>query len=147
ARMEVTLFEETYQRHRDLIVKDAIVQVEGGLRFDEFSDAWRLVAKQLQPLHTVRERLARSMLLLLPPASESPALLGALEKLLRSAKRGQCTLALRYRAASLAGTLRCADEWKVAPSAELIERLEELLGPQSVRLSYASPALSAAMAH
>ena len=46
-RMEVTLFEEVYQRHRELIVKDALVQVEGALRFDEFSDAWRLAAKQV----------------------------------------------------------------------------------------------------
>ena len=29
-RIEVTLFEEVYQRYRDLIVKDALVQVEGG---------------------------------------------------------------------------------------------------------------------
>ena len=40
--IEVMLFEETWQRHRDLIVKDAMVLVEGTLRFDEFSDAWRL---------------------------------------------------------------------------------------------------------
>jgi len=147
ARMEVTLFEEIYQRHRDLIVKDAIVQVEGSLRFDEFSDAWRLHAKLVQPLHGVRERLARSMLLLLPASPQPPALLAALEQLLRAARGGQCAVALQYCASGLTGTLRCADEWKISPSAELIERLEELLGPQSVRLSYASPALSAAMGH
>ena len=28
-RMEVTMFEETYQRYRELVVKDALVQVEG----------------------------------------------------------------------------------------------------------------------
>src|SRR4029077_3990999 len=49
-RMEVTMFEEVYQRYRDLVVKDALVQVEGGLRFDEFSDAWRLAAKQITAL-------------------------------------------------------------------------------------------------
>jgi DNA polymerase-3 subunit alpha len=147
ARMEVTLFEETYQRHRELIVKDAIVQVEGSLRFDEFSDAWRLVAKQMQPLHTVRERLARSMLLLLPASPQPPALLASLEQLLRAARGGQCTVALQYSASGLSGTLRCGDEWKISPSAPLIERLEELLGQQSVRLSYASPALSAAIGH
>ena len=53
ARMEVTLFEEIYQRHRDLIVKDAIVQVEGSLRFDEFSDAWRLTARRISELDKI----------------------------------------------------------------------------------------------
>ncbi|HEY6451231.1 MAG TPA: DNA polymerase III subunit alpha, partial [Steroidobacteraceae bacterium] len=32
-RMEVTMFEEVYQRHRDIVVKDTLVQVEGSLRF------------------------------------------------------------------------------------------------------------------
>ncbi len=40
-RIEVMLFEEICQQHRDLIAKDAILLVEGQLRFDEFSDAWR----------------------------------------------------------------------------------------------------------
>src|SRR6202000_3502449 len=44
-RIEVTLFEDVFQRHRDLIVKDAIVLVEGHFRFDEFGDAWRISAK------------------------------------------------------------------------------------------------------
>ncbi|MGH8256036.1 MAG: DNA polymerase III subunit alpha, partial [Steroidobacteraceae bacterium] len=66
-RIEVTLFEESYQRHRDLIVKDALVQVEGTLRFDDFSDAWRLAAKQMTALAAVRERLARALILTCPP--------------------------------------------------------------------------------
>ena len=90
---------------------------------------------------------ARSMLLLLPASPQPAALLSSLEQLLRAARGGQCAVALQYRASGLSGTLRCADEWKVSPSAQLIERPEELLGPQSVRLSYASPALSAAIGH
>ncbi len=142
-RMEVTLFEETYQRYRDLIVKDAIVQVEGNLRFDDFSDAWRLVAKQVQPLQAVRERLARSISLLWPRIAE-PALLARLEALLRLARGGQCSVVLQYRAGAASGCLRCGEEWKVTPSAALLEQLEGLLGPGSVRLSYAGPTLSAA---
>ena len=46
-RIEAMLFEETYQKHRDLIAKDALVLVEGLLRFDEFSDAWRLAARRI----------------------------------------------------------------------------------------------------
>ena len=44
-RIEVTMSEEMYQRFRDLVVKDALVLVEGSLRFDEFSDAWRVQAR------------------------------------------------------------------------------------------------------
>ena len=33
---------------------------KGGLRFDEFSDAWRVAARQVQSLDAVRERQARA---------------------------------------------------------------------------------------
>jgi DNA polymerase-3 subunit alpha len=145
-RIEVAMFEEVYQRHRDLIVKDALVQVEGGLRFDEFSDAWRLSAKRITSLPAVRERLARSLLLTWP-ADADGQLLERLEGLLRERRGGQCTVMLRYRGAEAAGTLSCGEEWKVSPAAELLEQLEGLLGPGSVQLRYALSTPSAALAH
>ena len=144
-RIEVSMFEEVYQRHRGLVVKDALLQVEGGLRFDEFSDAWRLSAKQIASLPAVRERLARSLLLTWP-ASADAKLLERLEELLRAQRGGQCAVMLRYRGASACGTLSCAEEWKVRASAELIEQLEELLGAGAVRLGYALAAPAAALA-
>ena len=134
-RIEVTLFEEMYQRHRDLIVKDALVQVEGGLRFDEFSDAWRLAAKQITALAAVRERLARSMLLSWPRSPE-PQLLERLESLLARHRGGQCAVLLRYRCPVATGTLAFGTDWKVRPAAELIEHLEALLGEGTVKLRY-----------
>ena len=46
-RLEVTLFDEQLQKYRDLIVKDALVMVEGKVRFDEFSSSWRLTAQRI----------------------------------------------------------------------------------------------------
>jgi DNA polymerase III subunit alpha len=143
ARMEVTMFEEVYQRHRDIVVKDALVQVEGALRFDEFSDAWRLAAKQVTALEAIRERLARSMLLRWPraagPMASSSGLLARLHELLLRHRGGQCALLLRYRCPQAAGVLSFGADWKVRPSGALLEQLEELLGPGSVQLRYAIP--------
>ncbi len=63
-RIEVNLFDDVFQKHRDLIVKDALVLVDGMLRFDEFSDSWRLSARRLTELDKVREQQAR------PPGPE-----------------------------------------------------------------------------
>jgi DNA polymerase-3 subunit alpha len=134
-RIEVTLFEEIYQRYRDLIVKDALIQVEGGLRFDEFSDAWRLSAKQVTALAVARERLARSLLLSWP-RSPPPQLGERLESLLAPHRGGHCAVLLRYRCATASGTLAFGGDWKVRATAELIERLEGLLGEGAVRLRY-----------
>jgi len=134
-RMEVTMFEEVYQRFRDLVVKDALVQVEGGLRFDEFSDAWRLAAKQITALDAVRERLARSMLLAWPRAPQ-PQLLERLEAALARHRGGQCAVLLRYCSAAATGTLAFGGDWKIRPAAALIEQLEGLLGEGAVQLRY-----------
>jgi len=62
-RIEAMLFEETWHKHRDLIAKDALVVVEGLLRFDEFSDAWRLAARRLTELDKLREQEARRLVI------------------------------------------------------------------------------------
>jgi DNA polymerase-3 subunit alpha len=148
-RMEVTLFEEVYQRHRDIVVKDALVQVEGALRFDEFSDGWRLAAKQVNALEAVRERLARSLLLRWPsgsavrasggPAAGSSSLIGRLHELLSRHRGGPCAVLLRYRCASAVGVLSFGADWKLRATRELLEELEELLGPGAAQLRYTIP--------
>ncbi len=61
ARLEVSLYEEVFQQHRDIIVKDAILIVDGTLRFDDFIEAWRLQAKSLMDIDRARERFARRL--------------------------------------------------------------------------------------
>jgi DNA polymerase-3 subunit alpha len=135
-RMEATMFEEVYQRYRDLIVKDALVQVEGALRFAEFTDAWRVAVKQVQKLEAVRERLARRLVLTGDAALFNGRTLMRLESLLRGSLGGQCTILLGYSGAEATGTLSLSDDWKIRPSAALLEELEHLLGPGAVRLVY-----------
>src|SRR4029077_16146058 len=66
ARLEVSLYEETFQQHRDIIVKDAILVVDGSLRYDDFLEAWRLQAKSLMDIDRARERYARRLWLRWP---------------------------------------------------------------------------------
>jgi DNA polymerase III subunit alpha len=134
-RMEVTMFEEVYQRHREIVVKDTLVQVEGALRFDEFSAAWRLAAKQVTALEAVRERLARSLVLCWPRTPHLQ-LMERLHALLGLHRGGQCAVLLRYRSEAASGTLAFGGDWKIRPSSELLEQLESLLGAGSVQLRY-----------
>jgi DNA polymerase III alpha subunit len=60
ARIEVSLFDDVWQQHRAVIARDAILVVEGQLRYDEFIDDWRINAKKLTPIEILREREAAS---------------------------------------------------------------------------------------
>jgi len=137
-RIEVMLSDEVFQRLRELVVRDAIVLVEGALRFDEFSDAWRIAARQMQLLDAVRERQARTLVLDWPEQA-GEALQAQLAALLSEWRGGACAVALRCSGAGVAGTLLLGPEWKLRPVPQLIDALEALCGAGSVRLSYAPP--------
>ena len=136
-RIEVALSEETHQRFRELVVKDELVLVEGSLRFDEFSDAWRIQARNLQSLAAVRERAARRILLEWPQAGDQRELLVALGELLASSLGGECSVAVRVTTSEAQGIMLLGDEWKVRASGALIEQLERRFGV--VRVAYGPP--------
>jgi DNA polymerase-3 subunit alpha len=145
-RIEVTFNEETYQRCRELVVKDALLQVEGQLRFDEFSDAWRVAARQVQSLDALRERQARQLILQWPRAADGARLLARLTGLLTANRGGECGVCVRYAGEQASGVLLFAPEWKVRPTRALLDELEALFGRDGVRLAYGLPAGSTSAA-
>jgi DNA polymerase-3 subunit alpha len=135
-RIEATLFEEVFQRHRDLIVKDAIVLVEGHFRFDEFGDAWRISARKITDLNAVREQQARRLVLNLPQKSDRNAMLTRLAEVLAPWRNGPCQVTVQYRTPQASGALDLGPEWNVRPGRELLEHLEELVGREGMRVLY-----------
>jgi DNA polymerase-3 subunit alpha len=138
-RIEVSLFEEVYQKHRDLIAKDALVLIEGQLRFDEFSDGWRLSARRISDLPTICEQHARRIVLRWPTEVESAALQSRLAQLLVPFRPGPCPVTVEYVGSGARGALTLGPEWTVRASGELLDALEGLLGRGGVEVLYAAP--------
>jgi DNA polymerase-3 subunit alpha len=138
-RIEVTLFEDVYQQYRALIARDAILIVEGSLRFDDFVDDWRIAAKRIIDIAQAREQYARRLVLRWPRGTngDGSALIGAIEQALRPARGGRCAVAIRYAAHAASANVLLGEEWTVRPSQELIERLGQLVGRDGVELVYA----------
>jgi DNA polymerase III subunit alpha len=138
-RIEAMLFEETYHKHRDLISKDALVLVEGLLRFDEFSDAWRLAARRITELDKVREQEARRLIIKCSHR-EAAAVSERLAVILAPWRPGPCPITLEYTGPQAHGALTLGSEWNVRASRELLEQLEGLMGRNSVQVIYGAPA-------
>ncbi|HEY3849695.1 MAG TPA: DNA polymerase III subunit alpha [Steroidobacteraceae bacterium] len=136
ARLEVSLFEETFQQYRDIIVKDAILIVDGMLRFDDFIEAWRLQAKTLMDIDRARERFARRLWLRWPADFDEPAGLKRFEDLLRPYLKGPCGVSVAVSRADYTGRLNLADSWSVRPSRELLDKLSALVGREGWYLVY-----------
>jgi DNA polymerase III subunit alpha len=138
-RLEVTLFEDVFQRHRDLVAKDALVLVEGSLRFDEFSDSWRLSARKITELDKVREQQARRVVIKWPSRTDSAALLGRLADILTPFRGGPCPITVEYAGSGARGALTLGPDWTVRASRELLEKLESLTGRGGVQVVYGAP--------
>ncbi len=135
-RLEVTLFEEVLQTHRELITRDAILLVEGGLKWDTFIEDWRIQAKRLVGIDAAREAQARRLLLHWPAGVEVGALLKPLEQALAPARGGRAQVGIYYAGAGAEALLELGPGWEVRPTRTLLEELRVLLGRESVRLVY-----------
>jgi DNA polymerase-3 subunit alpha len=133
-RLEITLFEETYQQHRSIVTNRALVVIEGMLRFDEFSDGWRIAARKIVELDKAREQHARRIVLRWPQRCDLPASLSRLENVLAPWRpQGSCAISVEYTTSKVAGVIEFGPQWQVRPTRELIEQLEGLVGSDGVR--------------
>ncbi len=136
ARLEVSLYEETFQQYRDIVVEDAILIVEGTLRFDDFIEAWRLQAKSVMDIDRARERFARRLWLRWPAELEGPQGMSRFEELLKPHLKGPCAVGIAVNRAEYSGRLHLADSWSVRPSRELLDKLSALVGREGWYLVY-----------
>lgn len=140
-RMEVIFFDEVPQRYRELIVKDSLVLIEGQLRFDEQGYTWRMAASKVIALDRAREQQAHRIVLIWPHAngSDQGLMLQRLAETLSVHRPGPCTVGVRYTGAQGSVAIELGPEWRVRATAELIETLEQLVGPSGVRVVYGPP--------
>src|SRR5882724_5291696 len=135
-RLEVSLFEETFQQHRDIIVKDAILVVDGSLRYDDFIEAWRLQAKSLMDIDRARERFARRLWLKWPAAFDGATGMSRFEEILKPYVRGPCGVSVVVSRSDYSGRLNLGDAWSIRPTRELLDKLSALVGRDGWHLVY-----------
>jgi DNA polymerase-3 subunit alpha len=136
ARLEVSLYEEVFQQHRDIIVKDAILIIDGTLRFDDFIEAWRLQGKSLMDIDRARERFARRLWLRWPAEFDGPQGMNRFEQVLKPYLRGPCGVSVAVNRDDYSGKVNLSDAWSVRPTRELLDRLSALVGREGWYLVY-----------
>jgi len=130
------LYEEIFQQHRDIIVKDAILIIDGTLRFDDFIEAWRLQAKSLMDIDRARERFARRLWLKWPAEFDGPQGMNRFEQMLKPHLRGPCGVSVAVNRSDYTGRLNLADTWSVHASRALLDKLTDMVGRDGWYLVY-----------
>jgi DNA polymerase-3 subunit alpha len=78
------------------LVRDAILVIEGQLRFDEFIEDWRVNAKKLTPIDELREREACRLIIRWPGGAGDIRFIQRLEETLKPCTGGRCGVAVCY---------------------------------------------------
>ena len=135
ARMEVTVYNETLEAAQDKVIEDRIVIVEGECSVDEFSGDNALNAQRIWSLDELRQQFARTLVLQVN-ADASADLVPLLRTLLADHAPGNCGVAIDYARHDVCARVLLADDWRVRPSAQLLEQLESRLGTDAVSIEY-----------
>jgi len=137
ARIEVKAFDDVGQRYHDLISKDRLLVVVGGLSLDDFSGTAQVRADEILSLEQARERHVRALQIRFTAADwEGGDPIAALRDLLVPFRDGSCPVSLEYAGSAAEVRLALGDAWRVQPSDELLKRLRHAFGVDRVAMRY-----------
>ncbi|MDH3509671.1 MAG: DNA polymerase III subunit alpha [Gammaproteobacteria bacterium] len=139
-RIEVTLFQETFEQYRHLLTAHAIVVISGALKFDEFIDAWRVTATEVLDIDRVIE--ARALKLVIRWQEDVNGKLNArrLKQVLEPFRPGACDVSVFYLRNDAQARVRFGADWSVRPSRDLRDQLAEIVGWDGFRFLYETSA-------
>ncbi|MCP1674204.1 DNA polymerase-3 subunit alpha [Natronocella acetinitrilica] len=140
ARTEVSVFQNTFAEYGHLIAQDAIVVVDGALRYNRRREAMEISASRLLDINGLREQLNCRLTLEIDSRTIGPGVLQDLKGLLLAHERGNSPIEVNYHRADGALRLMLGDDYNTAISEPLLRDLRDLLGTDAVTLDYGTEA-------
>ena len=140
ARMEVSVFGDTFLATRSKLQKDAVVVVEGIVQEDDFRGQ-RLRAEAIHSIGEARARFASRLEVTLEESGVDADFGGRLQTVLEAhrdptANGSGCLVAVTCRCVGASGRVRLGERWRVTPSDHLLHGLRGAPGVHSVRVVY-----------
>jgi DNA polymerase-3 subunit alpha len=139
ARVEVVVYDEVLDRHRDLVREDAVVLVEAKVRSfrrggedGEDNVVMRIAAEKIHDLASVRARFGRNLKLSMNGAADAMKL----KKVLEPYRNGTLRVSIAYTNANAVAEFDLGEDWKIRPDDNLISELGKWLEPRNVQVVY-----------
>jgi DNA polymerase-3 subunit alpha len=132
AQLEISVFNELFDRHRDKLKEDALLIVQGKAQKDEFSGGLRVTAEELMDLETLRAKFAGRLKISMNGEADAKRLQQIL-----APYRGSCKVIVCYQKAGAECEVALGDTWRVRPEERLLAELSAWLAPENVQVSYA----------
>ncbi len=139
ARVEVVIYDEVLDRHRNLVREDAVVLVEAKVRSfrrggedGEDNVVMRIAAEKIFDLAGVRARFGQSLRLSMNGAADARRL----RKMLEPYRGGSLRVSIAYTNGAAAAEFDLGEDWKIRPEDTLIAELGKWLEHRNVQVMY-----------
>ena len=136
ARMDAVIYSDLFNAHRDLLVKDKLLILEGEVTEDEFTGGCSMTVKKVSDLDTAREAFARNVVIRLGEDRVANGLLDELRDAIKVHRHGRTGLCIDYLRSDASVRLPLGDDWRVHPTQDLLRRLSDLVGSESIEVEY-----------
>jgi len=132
AQVEMTVFNEEYERSRPWIKEDELLVVRGKASLDEYSGNIRVSGEELFDLASARSNFAQRLEL----NCDGKIGVAQLKKILAPYREGRCPLLINYRNNDATCQLRPGELWNMTLHDDLLRELREALGGENVQVIY-----------
>ncbi|RBP31004.1 DNA polymerase III alpha subunit [Marinobacter pelagius] len=136
ARIEATLFSETFFENRELLQSDQVIVVEGQVSHDDYSGQMKMRVNSVMDVATARQQFSRGLKLELAADQLQNGLLDKLDETLRPFRCEGSPVWIEYRSPEARTRIELGESWRVQPDDNLLLELRYLVGDQSVELVY-----------
>jgi DNA polymerase-3 subunit alpha len=141
AALEVTVFNEVFERHRALIRDDELLVIHAKVSKDDYSGGQRVTADRVLDLTGARQEFGKRLLIRLNGFAEAGVLRDVIKPYLPPPSADPAPPAAMQVVVEYGNTrARCAVElgqtWRVRPQDDLLAQVRERLHPQSVAIEY-----------
>lgn len=138
AQIEISVFNELYEKHRGRLREDQLLVVQGKVSNDEYSGGMRIVAEQLYDLQLAREARAKSLRIRLNGQADAARLRQLLNPFRAEPENGVpgVPVDVVYRRNNFLCTVRLGEDWRVRMADTLLENLNDWAKPDGVEVTY-----------
>lgn len=137
-RMEIGVFAEAFQAHRELLQKDALLVIDAEVSQDRFSGILRLSAERVQLLESIATQQIQDLCLWIEEAEWRKSSLLQLKQVLQNHQPGACPVILEYQSPMAIGQIECSTRWQVKPMDSLMATLQKIPGVGKAQFRYRS---------
>ena len=136
ARLECMLFTEAFEKFGHLLEKDRILICEGEVSYDDFSGGNRMTIRNIIDISEARSHFALALEVDMHSTHISADELKKFGEVLEPWRNGTVPVVINYSQQQASAQLRLSDDWQVNPADDLVLALQQLLGPDKIRILF-----------